>query len=112
MSGAMSIHVMFVMWAVYCSLYIRSLIELHVIVAMPLVKVRDCITGAGVFVLVVTATVNELVALIAGEPLSVTIVTKVFVLGAWAGVGAQEMRPLAEMLALVTGPAALLTDKV
>ena len=57
----------------------------------------------------VTTTVNSFVALRAGEPLSVTIVTKVFVLGACDRVGVQEMRPLPEMLAFVTGPEALLT---
>src|SRR5436190_23498240 len=60
---------------------------------------------------IATTTVKELVALRLGEPLSVTMVVNVLVLGPWASVGVQVMMPLAEMLALVTTPAALVTDK-
>ena len=56
-----------------------------------------------------TTTVKVLVALRFGEPLSVTTVVKVLVLGPWASVGVQVMTPLAEMVAWVTGPLALLT---
>ena len=56
-----------------------------------------------------TMTVKVLVALRFGEPLSVTMMVKVLVLGPCASVGVQVMTPVAEMLALVTGPLALLT---
>src|SRR5438874_1534063 len=59
-----------------------------------------------------TTTVKELVALSGGEPLSVTVVVKVLVLGPCASVGVQVITPSAEMLALATVPSAAVTVRV
>src|SRR6266516_1994409 len=71
----------------------------------------------GAVLISLTTTVKELVALRFWELTapglkSVTTVLKVLVLGPCASVGVQLMTPTAEMLALVTGPAAEVTDKV
>ena len=50
-----------------------------------------------------TTTVKLLVALKAGEPLSITRVVRVLVPGAWAEVGVQVMTPLVEIAALAGG---------
>src|SRR6266487_6193118 len=111
-SGATSVHAIFVTVSVYWRRYVRFVIELQVTVAMPEERVSDSMTGAGTPEFAVTTTMKELVALRFGEPSSVTIVTNVLVLGAWAWVGVQVITPLAETPALVTGPAAAVTDKV
>jgi len=57
------------------------------------------IVGGGTTSELVTKTVNELVALRGGSPLSVTTVSKMFVLGACSGVGIHEITPSGEMRA-------------
>ena len=58
-------------------------------------------TKVGALFTSVIITLNEFVALRAGEPLSVTLVVKTFVLGPWASVGVQRMMPVASKVAPV-----------
>ena len=68
-----------------------------------LVALTGCeVMTGGVFVSM-TKTVNEFVALKAGEPSSVTIVVIRLVPGPWAGVGVQVMIPFISMAAPAGG---------
>jgi hypothetical protein len=59
----------------------------------------DSMVGGGTTSELVTKTVKEFVALRGGAPSSVTIVSKMFVLGACSGVGVQVITPLGEIRA-------------
>src|SRR3954470_22820023 len=72
----------------------------QVIVARPSERVMDSITGGVKLVDAVTVTANELVALSGRLPLSVTVVTKRFVVDASADPVVQVMMPSAEIAAL------------
>src|SRR5437660_12385949 len=74
-----------------------------------IVRAAGVIWKDGALFTSLTTTVNMLVALRFGEPLSVTIVANVLVLGPCASVGVQVMTPVLEIFAFVTAPFALLT---
>src|SRR2546421_4360905 len=60
-----------------------------------------CAGRTGALFTSVATTVKLFVALKGGDPLSVTLVVKTFVLGPWASVGVQVMIPSEEIVAFV-----------
>ena len=88
-----------------------ELVTVRVVSSLTVLAAGAC-RKAGTLFTSLTTTVKVLVALRGSEPLSATMLVNVLVLGPCASVGVQVITPLAEMLALVTGPAAEVTDKV